>query len=370
MGADDKLYLCISQYDFKVNGMIRFGGGIYLDTDKGNYLLKQRQVSENRVIFEEEVKQLLYNNNFINTDFCLRNINGDYVTEGMYGETYTCRRNYHGNMCDMNTASDLALAAKALAGLHNASSGYTPNMVRKSSFHLIQDDSLFYSEASETKSEQNDIEDFSRPGEQYYTKKDIPYREGLVSELFDKRITELKRTCKYLSRQKNPHGTELKLLELLPEYIKKCDNAMKLLNRDIDERLYKSAYNEGHIIHGSFTGHNIIFIKDSVAVTGFEKARIGSPVHDLYMFIKKAGEKNNWDKTLIKTLLDYYASVRPICSDEKNILMARLFFPEKFWKTVNMYFNGKKNWIPGRVDKKLEDVCRLQDAMEDTINSL
>lgn len=369
MGADDKLYLCISQYDFKVKGMTRFGGGIYLDTDKGNFLLKQRKVSENRVIFEEEIKQLLYNNAFPRTDFCIKNIEDNYVTEGMYGETYTCKHNYYGTMCEMDNPQALLQAVKALACLHNALWGYTPTMTRKSKLKLMADDSLYYAEASELAKEKENNEEADKE-DQYFTKADIPYREGLMSELFYKRLSELRRTYKYLGKQKNPLGIETTFISILPEYIKKCNEALAFLDKEADQRLYKEAYQKGNIIHGAFTGHNIIFINDETAVIGFEKARIGACIHDLYMFIKKAGEKNDWNLQLIDNLLKTYNHIRPISSDEFNILMARLKFPEKFWKTINMYFNGKKNWIPGRVEKKLEDVCNMQDKMENTVSQL
>ena len=67
-------------------------------------------------------------------------------------------------------------------------------------------------------------------------------------------------------------------------------------------------------------------------------------------------EKYQWKESLGRKILEMYESVRPLEDREKEFLALCLAYPEKFWKTANLYSNSNKARIP---EKSVEN-CRLQ----------
>ena len=77
-------------------------------------------------------------------------------------------------------------------------------------------------------------------------------------------------------------------------------------------------------------------------------------VNDLYLFMRKILEKQNYDFRLGSRILDSYEQVRPLSMEEREYLSLRMQYPEKFWKLANYYYNTNKAWVPGKHMEKLE----------------
>jgi len=119
----------------------------------------------------------------------------------------------------------------------------------------------------------------------------------------------------------------------------------------------KSAVHKGSICHGNYNYHNIMLSGEQVITTNFEKADIGLQVIDLYGFIRKVMEKNSWNiETGIK-VIEAYRKERELGSEERRVLYAMLLYPEKYWKLVNFYYNGKKSWMSAKNYEKLKRIC-------------
>ena len=56
-------------------------------------------------------------------------------------------------------------------------------------------------------------------------------------------------------------------------------------------------------------------------------------------------EKNGWDTSQGVQILDTYQKIRPLEKREAKLLYVLLLFPEKFWKQINFYYNGRKSWM-------------------------
>ena len=91
-----------------------------------------------------------------------------------------------------------------------------------------------------------------------------------------------------------------------------------------------------------------------MAVINFEKFALDVQVNDLYLFLRKILEKQDYDLRLGSRILKAYEQVRPLCREEKEYLSLRMQYPEKFWKLANYYYNTNKAWIPGKHMEKLE----------------
>lgn len=322
MGADEKFNTVLEQYSLEIKQMYKFGGALYLETEQGFFMLRQRNLKEGRAVFEEKIKELILGNGFEKIDTAVKNKEDKYVTEGTYGETYILRHWYRGEECDLTNQEEAFRAVCALGRIHRCMWGL---------------------EAMET-----------------------PYVAKTVSEKFTGRTGEMRRLVSYLRKLKQKNKFETYMEGLLPVYLEQAYRAQEYLNKSYDETLLNDAVVGGGIFHGAFTGHNLI-MGEEPAIVNFEKAKLGPKVYDLYHFLRKCGEKNRWNSDFLERLIEGYCSENLLDDREINVLNAQLMYPEKFWKTVNMYYNGKKTWVPGKVEEKLYEVCDLQVNKEDYI---
>ena len=113
---------------------------------------------------------------------------------------------------------------------------------------------------------------------------------------------------------------------------------------------------DGRIIHGSYNYHNISFSRKNIITSNFEKSAVGLQMTDLYDWIRKIMEKNGWNCELGVSIVEEYIKKREPEPGEMEVLYALLLYPEKYWKLVNFYYNGKKTWISEKNYEKLEKI--------------
>ena len=139
--------------------------------------------------------------------------------------------------------------------------------------------------------------------------------------------------------------------------MKEADAALSELNQFDFDGLRKKALDERTLCHGDFNYHQVILNRKYTAVVNFDKMHYDIQVKDLYQFLRKVLEKNNWDSSLGTMIMDTYLSVRTLSEEERRVLYAMLTFPEKFWKISNRYYNSRKSWISS---VKYDKLCRFK----------
>jgi hypothetical protein len=107
-----------------------------------------------------------------------------------------------------------------------------------------------------------------------------------------------------------------------------------------------------------------------ISTTNFEKSYIGLQICDLYQFVRKVMEKNDWDILYGSNIIEAYDRIKPISKAELNVLYLLLLYPEKFWKITNFYYNGKKSWVSGRNTQKLNIIGEQNAKKEMFLNKL
>ena len=80
MGADEKFNTVLEQYSLEIKQMYKFGGALYLETEQGFFMLRQRPIREGRAVFEEKIKTHMSENGFQQTD---KNIPSGNCTRAM-----------------------------------------------------------------------------------------------------------------------------------------------------------------------------------------------------------------------------------------------------------------------------------------------
>jgi CotS family spore coat protein len=306
---EDKLEEILKQYPFQVYSGKRIRGAFLLETDRGLRLLRECNLSQSRILFEEKVKEVLKKQGYEDVDFFCKNSREEYLTRDVYRNQWSVQWWYLGEQCDMKHRESVLRGAAHLGRLHR----------------LMQ-----------------------LPG----STQDYCQKESTRQEM-DRHNREMKRVRSYIRGKKKKNEMEICLLNSFDLFYGQACMAQTLLQESGYEKLWERTLQEGRVCHGSYTYHNILFHNDRTITTDFDRAEIGIQIRDLYDFLRKVMEKNGWEKELGIDVIHAYERQRPLEQEEKSLLYAMLLYPEKYWKLVNFYYNSRKSWISARNLEKL-----------------
>lgn len=342
---EDRSQEALKRYRLKIYNIYRARGAFLLETDCGLKLFKAFEGSKNRALFEHKVKEYLFMHGYLNTDFFVKTMEEDIISEDTVGSQYMMKNWYWGEECNLKELSQIEAACTNLANLHT----------------ILKD------------------VDFTNDQLEHNISADL-------LETFDKRNRELKRVKGYIRDKKQKNEFELSYLNYYDSFYEQGLLAAERLAESTYASLLSEAIQERRVCHGNYTYHNIIMLKSKadaitktyippgwinkqplsvaelsesgamIATTNFEKSYIGLQITDLYQFVRKVMEKNDWDILYGSNMIEAYDRVKPISKEELNILYLLLLYPEKFWKITNFYFNGKKSWVSGRNIQKLNNI--------------
>lgn len=343
---EERCHEALKKYPLKVYNIYRARGAYLLETDCGLKLFKVYEGSRNRAMFEHAVKEHLYMHGYHNIDLYVKTMEDDIIAEDQSGCRYIVKNWFWGEECNLKELSQIEMASANLAKLHSILKGVE------------------------------------------FTKDQIEYNiDGNLQETFEKRNRELKRVKGYIRDKRQKNEFEILYMNLYDEFYAQGIEAVKKLADSAYRQLMDESVSNRLVSHGNYNYHNIIMLKNkneaisktyipsgwinyqpvsaadissdwskAIATTNFEKARIGLQISDLYQFIRKVMEKNDWDLLYGNNIIEAYDRIRPISKEELGILYILLLYPEKFWKITNFYYNGKKVWVSERNIYKLNSI--------------
>ncbi|MBH1941883.1 hypothetical protein I5677_13350 [Mobilitalea sibirica] len=343
---EDRSQEALKSYRLKIYNIYRARGAFLLETDNGLKLYKCFEGSKNRALFEHKVKEHLFQHGYYNTDLFVKTIQDDIIAEDSSGCQYIMKNWYWGEECNLKELSQIELAAANLAKLH--CSLYNVDFTKEQMEYSISSDLL---------------------------------------ETFEKRNRELKRVKGYIKDKRQKNEFEISYLNYYEAFYEQGLEAADKMADSSYDLIMEDAIRQRKVCHGNYTYHNIIMLKNKaeaiskayippgwinrqpisatdlasscnsmIATTNFEKAYIGIQISDLYQFIRKVMEKNDWDILYGSNMIEAYDKVKTISKEEMKILYLLLLYPEKFWKITNFYYNGKKAWISSRNIQKLNSI--------------
>ncbi|MDY5846348.1 MAG: phosphotransferase [Bariatricus sp.] len=297
----------LEKYRMEVSSTRRIRGAVLCDTDKGLFLLKEVQTVPKRLPVLIELYRMLEENGFDMVDSPVANLDGEYVTQAEDGTKYMVKRWYQGHECDVWRETELTEGAKYLAKLHTI---------------------------------------MRMPGEMAGN----PYP---LEEEFQRHNRELKKVQEFICRRSTKGAFETEFLKgfvLMYEWAK---GAACHLEESGYRMIWEDALEKETWVHGDYNYHNLLFCKEGIAVTGFERAHRDIQLDDFYYFLRKAMEKHRYDERLGYKMLRAYDQEIGLGRKEREYLAIRLAYPEKFWKIVNGYYHSNKAWIPEKNVEKL-----------------
>ena len=187
----------------------------------------------------------------------------------------------------------------------------------------------------------------------YLDKSDAPYiLPYSLKREFEKRNVELRRIRRYLKEKRQKNDFERYLQTHFNYFFEKA-----LQVEEEWEEYEAFCMKETGVLtfcHGDYQHHNVWMSCHDVMVLQFEKFAADLPCRDLYLFMRKLLEKNNWNLEAGREILGLYEKEREISCAERISMIYRFAYPEKFWKIANFYFNSKKSFMPEKNTEKLE----------------
>lgn len=357
---EDRSQEALKKYRLKTYNIYRARGAFLLETDSGLKLFKCFEGSRNRALFEHKVKEYLFQHGYCNTDLFIKTLDDDIISEDSLRNQYIMKNWFWGEECNLKELSQIEAAAANLARLHA----------------ILRD------------------VDFTKEQIEYNISDDL-------METFDKRNRELKRVKSYIRDKRQKNEFEISYLNYYEDFYEQGILAAKRLECSAYPFLLNEAVRECRVCHGNYTYHNIIMLRNKadamskvyvppgwinkqplyatdlsggggplLATTNFEKSYIGLQISDLYQFVRKVMEKNDWDILYGSNIIEAYDKVKPISKAELNVLYLLLLYPEKFWKITNFYYNGKKSWVSERNIQKLNSIGEQNSKKEMFLHKL
>ena len=301
---EEKIEEIIKQYPIQLVGKRRIRGAILLEAKEGLFTLVQCRDSAKRLDFQEQIKQVLIQSGYSYVDEGIPNENGELLTKDSQGNRWLLKRWYPGRECNLKDEKDICQATKHLADLHNT---------------------MCFPKESEVLPEEEPDDN--------------------LEVLLERHMREMKRVYNYIRGKKKRNEMEICILNLFQKFYDQAGFAHMYISEINYNDLRKRCFEERRVFHGSYNYHNILFGEHQIITTNFEKADIGIQIVDLYDFLRKIMEKNGWNIRYGVEILDSYQKERELTKQEAKLLYVLLLFPEKFWKQINFYYNGKKSWM-------------------------
>lgn len=308
----------LEQYGILVpEGTYRIRGAVICRTEQGVLILKEFHGSEKKLLAQQELLKKLERQGFF-VDSYLENKEGSLISRDRDGIAFTLQHWKEGRECDTKSEEDL----------------------KKSVMHLAQ----------------------------MHQTMQLPYMElyqqrSLVDE-YRRHNQELKKIYRYIQKKGTRNVFEREYLAQAGYFIKKGEEALECLLESSYDKLRDRAKEEGCVCHGEYHQHNVWFSDNQIFAVNFEKWNFDIQISDLYRFMRKILEKNNWDVPLAKTMLKVYHQTNPITREAWENLYIRFLYPEKYWKLADYYYSHKKVWISDKQVEKLRNVMNQREKWE------
>ena len=376
---DDKYDEVLEKYDFSVSKMSRARGAMVLWTDKGIKLLCETHASAGRLVWENKVKNHLKENGFERIDTFVINMDQTISTLSRNGVRYLVKDWFNGRECDLCNLSEVRLAASNLARLHislqkarfeagenigseragaSASKGADASAGKGAGASAGKGADASAGKGADASAGKGTDEGGSERADASAVEGTAATKEDTLA-IFVKHNRELNHIRNYLKGKKFRNEFESRLLSAYPALYGQANESV--------EGIKNISLGEVNIIHGSYTYHNVIMCEDGIATTSFDKCTYGYKLMDLYYFLRKTMEKNDWKEPYGMAVLEGYDEVYTLENYEKQALTCLLAYPEKFWKLASHYMNGKKTWLSVKNMEKLELILAQMEARQDFI---
>ena len=304
----------LSQYEMEIYEIVKGRGTYICNTDKGNFVLTGFRGAKEKGEWLKAYLQELKANGFpaeqIVANKEMKAISEDEVT----GECFLMKEYISGSELNVTHVKEIKAAASLLAEYHNAAIRVKKKAIAS----------------------------------------DVECSQMILQEK-EKHYRELVKVKNYIRSKKKKNAFEHIYLNNYESMLRTAKESIAMLEQSQEEQP------ECCICHGDYNQHNVVLVDGTWKIINFENVVYRWSILDLANFMRKMQEKNDWEISLGKEILESYTKVRTLQKVEYEKLYGLLLFPEKFWKVTNHYMNSRKSWISERDIEKLEKVIEQEE---------
>ena len=326
---NEKSLTVLEQYDLEVKSTYRTKGNYGCETKSGKYILQEYNNSNEKM----EIMKTLYNyleKNGFTTDFVVQNKDGRYVSVSDDGYSYILKRWFNADDCDIKNVHNICMGARNLGKFHKCCRDTRDLWEENKEFH---------------------------PG------------TNLI-QAFQRHNNEIIRIRNYIRKRKNKNYFEMSLQSIIEPYYNQAILALNMLEESAYQEEYDNALANKSLNHGSYNYHNIMIDGDRIVMVNMMKINYAPQIQDLYDFLRKVMEKNQWNIGIGEKILEVYGSECELTDKDMIILKAMFHYPEKFWKIINYYYNSNKAWYSEKNEDKLKQFQKQEDLRRKFIENM
>lgn len=321
---NDRALKVLEQYDLEIISTRRGRGSYICETPQGLRILCDYAGSENKALFQNCVMGRIREGGYTRVDMLLPNREGQLISRDWEENRYVVKEWYIGRECDTSNENEIMAAVSNLARLHR--------LMRFSEDHEFRKNFTAHSPQEELRAQN----------------------------------AELRKIRTFVRKKQAKHDFERLFLNCFSQYYEQATEAEK----KADELSESGGTVWDGVCHGDYNHHHVLISGYEIATTNFECCRFDCQINDLYRFMRKILEKNDWNQRIGMRMLEQYAQVRPIPAKERQLLYIRMLYPEKFRKLANYYYGSNKAWISGRFLEKLENLNRQETKKNNFVKML
>lgn len=325
MKVNDRAVSLLEQYDLEVLRTRKGRSAILCETSNGLYILKEYAGSLQRLEFQNNLLNQLKDKGILCTEQIVPTKEEKLLVTDYDRTNYVLKTYFEGRECNINDETERKDAVRFLAKMHKE---------------------LVLSEKPE-----------------YYPAADI------LAE-YEKHNREMKKVKRFLRDKGQKNGFEIFLMQNFDNFYEKAilvTENLKTYYTDLEKEYLKT---KKPVCHGDFQYHNLLKTENGFCLVNLEKAVVDYQVRDLYYFLRKLLEKNDWSASLGEELIFTYEKEQPLGVYDMIQLYYRFAYPEKFWKIVNFYYNGSKSFIPDKTCEKLGNLILAEEKRQQFLEKL
>ena len=320
----------LEQYDIDVKNTRKVRDAVLCESRQGLFLIKELRFSEKRLRVLERIGEHLRQHGYDSIDWILKTKENELFCVSEEGTKYFLKRWFAGKECDIHREKDVLDATANLAKIHLALRGF----------------------------ENNESEGLC-----------VTSAEDLRQEYF-RHNREMKKVRAFMRERVDKGEFVLTFLKHFDSMYETADCALERLKNSNYEELLLKCRRENALTHGDYNYHNVLMTYSGMATTNFEHVQSNVQVTDLYYFLRKVMEKNQWDVALGDKILNCYQKNIPFKEGELEYIAICLIYPEKFWKAANSYYRSRKVWLPAKNLEKLELVIKQTEQKKEFLENI
>ena len=355
---NDRAAVLFEAYDFELRDIKKGRGMLIADTGIGQIALKEYTGTQAKAEWLEAYTKRLKESGYPKIEGLFRDRKDNLIQTDYEGTRYLVKEFTPGRECVVSDKSQCRQACQEIAKLHKAMKEAAAKPLTIQHKVVLPVTVSDEDEQPLPQEEQYELLELAETDAQY----DMMIRkgEGFISGEYEKRIGEMHRARQFIRKNRSKNDFDLLFLKEYDRFYEQAMETCCVLSTAEKSMLEKKVLREKQYCHGDMNHHNIMFCNKELMIQNFEKMRPDFQIKDLYLFVRKICEKNNWSFELGKLCIDAYSEKMELTVQEHKLLYASFLFPEKYCKIANGYMGQKKALPPKRQWDKLQSLLQME----------